>query len=149
MFISLLQLARDVQFHLWNNKEFRKERKREGRLANETTFHNYDNELTKTWQLVCKVDAARCSSSSHKMFLFLFRSFSCTLASLIGFYCLCNNVNHTLSVSTGDHVDASRRYMHPHMKRHAETHAQSLRAEDNTHRNLDGSDTNKHAPLAD
>lgn len=119
--------------------------------------HNYDNDLVstkrkKTWQRVCQVDVCTLPyvwAWITESVLFLFRGLSQAVASLIGFCCLCRCENHTLSVSTGDRVQASRQYKPPHMKRHAETHVRSLRTEDNTHRNLDGSDTNKHAQLAD
>ena len=87
-------------------------------------------------------------SLNHKLILFLFHRLSYTVASLIGFYCLCNNENHTFSVSTGDHV------RHPnssclHTWNNMQWHTYTLYAQDNTHRSLGGTDTNKHAQLAD
>ena len=135
------------------NKEWEIMRKDWG--TSSISRHNYDNDLVstkKTWQLVCQVDVCTLPyvwAWIAEGVLFLFRRLSHAVASLIGFCCLCGSENHTLSVSSGDRAQASRQYKPPHMKRHAETRVRSLRTEDNTHRNLDGSDTNKHAQLAD
>lgn len=134
---------------MWNNKEckiMRKDWVTRQTPHNDVVSTRKHGNLFARWMLHTFI---RFELESQFFFIFLFQRLSYTVASLIGFYCLCKNEKHTLSVSTGDHVHAARQYMHPHMKQHAEAHVHSLRTEDNTHRSLDGTDTNKHTQLTD
>lgn len=121
-------------------------------MRNKTTSHNHYSDLVSTRKHGNLFARWRLHTSTVWAWVAKW-SFSCSVTchtqrpQWLAFIVCVKMTIHTLSVSTGDRVHASRQYMHPHIKQH--THIHSLHKEDNTHRSLGGNDTNKHAQLTD
>lgn len=118
MFNSLFQHARYCLYIFicatWRNKECKIMRKD----SNKAT-HNYNNHLVSTRKLIWLIHAAhffvRPALESRKVSLPLFH-----VASVIGFHCLCDNENRTLSClqwRASAHIQAA----------HASTHETTCR----------------------